>query len=184
MPELGFYFVDSDTSDVVQSCFEDGAFLIPDLNYDESKYVEIRDMSDFKNIRETRRSKLFHIVSSVYFECPLEMRPVMKEGVQKYFIAQKNGGPTIVLYCPSVFSKGGIEFIPPGSISYHSNYWNTQRREMASVPESLKAYYKKLTKAMKERSTIAQSDHRTFLVGQGATACLAEGAKLGGVFSK
>ena len=183
MPELGFYFDESDISDVVQRCFDEGAFLVPDRNYSEPKHDEIRSLVEFRKYRENGGPNLFFIVSYKYFECPFEMRPVMKEGAQKYFISQKNGGPTIDLFCPRVFIKDGTEFIPAGLISHHSTYWNTKHQRMARPPESLKDLYKKLTKAIKERSTIAKSQHRAFLVGQGATSHLAAGSKLGGVFA-
>jgi hypothetical protein len=32
MPELGFYFTESDIADVVQHCIDSGEFLIPDFS--------------------------------------------------------------------------------------------------------------------------------------------------------
>ncbi len=183
MPELGFYFDESDISDVVQRCFDEGAFLVSDRNYNEPRHDEINNLSEFKSYREAGGPNLFFIISYAYFDCPLEMRPMVKDGLQKYFISQKNGGPTIDLYCPRTFSKDGAEFIPACSISHHSTYWNTKRQRMARPPESLKALYKKLTKAIKERSIVTKSKHRAFLVGQGALTHLAAGSKLGGVFA-
>jgi len=183
MPELGFYFDESDISDLVRRCFDEGAFLVPDRNYNEPKHSEIRSLLEFQSCREAGGSNLFFIVSYEYFECPLEMRLMVKGNVQKHFISQKNGGPTIDIFCPRVFAKDETEYIPAGSISHHSTYWNTKDHRMTRPPEPLKALYKKLTKAIKERSTVAKSKHRAFLVGPGAAAHLAAGSKLGGVFA-
>lgn len=183
MPELGFYFDESDVVDLVKRCFDEEMFLIQDRNYNEPKYEEIRSLLEFQKCREEGGPNLFFIISYRYFECPLEMHPVMKDGVQKYFLSQKNGGPTIDMFCPRIFTKNGIEFIPAGSIGHHSSYWNTKHQRMARPPEALRAVYRKLTKAIKERSTVVKSKHRAFLVGQGAIAHLAKGSKLGGVFA-
>jgi len=81
MPELGFNFYEVDISDVVERGFDEGAFLVPDRNYTEPKHEEIRSVSEFQSCRELGGPNLFFIVSHNYFECPVEMRPVMKDGV-------------------------------------------------------------------------------------------------------
>lgn len=183
MPELGFYFDESDIDDVVQHCVREGAFLVPDRNYDRCAHDEIRDLMEFQHCRGAGGPNLFYIVSSKYFACPLEMREVLKGGARKYFISQRNGGPTVDLFCPRVFTKNGIEFIPPGAISHHPTYWDRDAQRMVRPPESLRRFYQDLAWFIKQRSTVVRSKHRLFFVGQGATARLASGSQLGGVFA-
>lgn len=183
MPELGFYFDDSDLNDFAKRCLTEGAYFVPDHIYTDEKFDKITTFSKFRECR-INGTNLFFILHNSYEDCPFELRPIVKNEVTGFYILQKNGGPTIDLFCPSSFDKNGTDVIAPGFVAFHSSYWNTTTREEVRAPESIKLWYRMLTKTIKERSMKIRARHRIFMVGQGATARLAEGWQLGGVFAQ
>ncbi len=151
MTEIKLLLRDSDVFTIVSSVLSSGAFLVPDLNYEKKAYEEITTISDFK--KYFRATKLFFILHDSWKPELLTMEEFPDvELSKKYFIRQKSGGPSIILYCCGEYDKDGTRYIGNGFIGYHRKYWSTTQRANIAAPESLRDFYKLMISSFKKNA--------------------------------
>jgi len=100
MPQLDFLLSANEERRLVSAAFEQCLRLVPDADYDTPRYVTAGNLIRYCAYRA--RTQLFFILADDYVRSPLEFRCFSagpKPG--RYFIMQRNGGPTIDLRAPS-----------------------------------------------------------------------------------
>lgn len=180
MPQVDFYFSDRDIIDFAVQVFDAGAWLVPDLRFEEQSYCIIRDTDTF--VRTRKATRLFFILHDSYFACPLEMRPLARTGQSPhYYIMQRNGGPTIDFFSPGIVNNKENRSIGQGFLAHHPSYYNTRTRTNLKTPPTLLAVYKDLCSGIKSSTSPLRAGKRTFLLGKEAHGLRSQGVPLVGL---
>ncbi len=97
-------------------------------------------MEGFK--KYCKEGPLLFLLNQKYSFYSLELGSFKKEGVEKYYVKQRYGGPTIDFFTP-IFGERENNTIGPGFLSIHPSYYH---KKIEFVPnEDLKSYYRLLT---------------------------------------
>lgn len=150
MPQADFYLCERDLLDVAALLFGGGGSLVPDLDYKTPDLRTIRDVEDLRRVYRELNPQLFFGISPKWQRAPLTIRGIEKDDRTVFFILQKNGGPSIDIFCPQPFIANGRLAVAHGFIGYHRCYWNPISGQMEPTPEALKDVYHAL------RSQLAQ----------------------------
>ncbi len=120
---------DADERALVKAALSLGVRIVPSKDYETSQPVIVSSVEAFEP--ERAETNLFFLVSDSWLRCPIEVRQYAtgpKSG--KYFLMQRNGGPSIDLFCPRLEQMtGGPASIAAGMLGYYSTFWNTATRE-------------------------------------------------------
>ena len=90
----------------------------------------------------------------------------------------KNGGPVIEFYHHFDRKINNKQHIGAASLSYYSNYWNTNTLKNENTPENLKVLFKELVKHLKKKSKKLKLTTRTYWVCKHALGEVQKGASL------
>lgn len=120
MPELGFVLSASEETNVLKLVFDQGGWLVPDLNYTIPQYVTIGSYETYLDYR--KQTRLFFILHPSYLKSPLDLHSIEKDGRTVYFIMQRNGGPTIDFLSCVEYKEKGKAYISTGSLSHYPTY--------------------------------------------------------------
>ncbi len=176
MAELGFYLTYQDKLNFFNYLLSKKFTLIPDLNYNTKSYHEIDNIKGVKPY--LRLHSIIFIKHIDYFISPLEMRKIMKDSKEKYYISQRNGGPTIDFYSTSEITKNDMKSIGPGSLSYYSTFWNTKTMQNEKAPSILKTFYHDMSKFIKSISYNLKLVNRNYWISKNVIEKIKDGYML------
>jgi hypothetical protein len=141
MPQSDYYLCEADVVEIAETFFDQGATIIPDLDYLTPEPLIISTSEKLREILHGSNLSLLFVVSPQWQRSPLQFGSITKGGRQIFYICQKEGGPTLDMFYPRPREVNGDLAIPAGFISYHSRFWNPLTREMERAPGTLiKAY--------------------------------------------
>jgi len=171
MPETGFVLAEPDELLLAKAILDMGAVLVPDLDYPTDEHARIGDIHSFVAHRSLTR--LFFVLHPSFQEASLEMREILKDGKQVWYVEQRNGGPAINLLLCVVFSEDQQERISEGSVHHNPIYWCLASNRPA--PISLKQFYAGIVKILKSEAQRQKIGKRNYWVGQATSIALASG---------
>ena len=157
MPELEFFFVDSEMDSFLEYIWECGFDLIPNLHFSRPKPVKCKTRAQVCKYEEVATS-LFFLLREDFTKLPLEMVRLdggCDEG--KYFIMQREGGPAIHLFWSGVQEYEGVRFVRGGDISHYASYWNPQTDQFEKAPQAQRDAYRELTQYIKAHSVESEN---------------------------
>lgn len=99
-------------------------------------------------------------------------------GETKYYIVQRNGGPTIDLFQTGLVEVEGKPALGSGSISYYPTFWNTLTEENQKPPKALAKFYRHIVSRIKANSTKLVRGERVYCIGPGAQKLVEQGLEL------
>ena len=159
------------------------SILIPDIDFNDPVYIEITDLSGFENCKSLTR--LFYIVFSDYLMTPLEMKQIQKNGQLKYYISQRNGGPTIDYLRSAIYEKNDTVYVSSGMLGYHQTFWDHTKRMNVKRPNSLVTHFNQMKSYIRKHSVMKFSNERKFFIGNELHFSLSQDMyRLGGVFEE
>jgi hypothetical protein len=174
MPQADILFRRADYENVVQFAFELGAWLVPS-HLRTAGVVRIGKIDEYWN-RVNDGEKLFHIQHQTFEVCPLEVRRVRSnEGEDRFYVMQRNGGPTVDLLGPYEFEELGRNRVGGGFISYYPSFWNTETQSNESAPVEQKRFYSALLRYLKSNAIKSPAGRRTYWVGRSVAAGFRDG---------
>lgn len=167
MPELEIIIDNKDEDLLINYILQDGNILVPSLFYNKPEHFNIENFESFK--MHQNNTRLFFIINYNWLKEPLCLKKVHNkiEG-EKYYLMQKNGGPTIDYARNIEFNKNGKRYLSVGFIGYHKYYWSTISKKNEKVSYELLNTYKKIIKFYKTISTKTCIYKRMFWVGSNA----------------
>jgi len=177
MAELILYPTESDELPIISLALQSGCKLVPDLDYPRPQYECLTNLDDYKNYRS--RTRVFLLVSDVFFRHPLEMRQIEKQDLIVYYIFDRTGGPTIFFNSGGVIEEAGVKSVRPGSIGHHPTYWTEDHRVMKPAAELVETY-KVLQKLIRRSFLHSKPGNVSFWIGPDAVEDVKNGAKLVG----
>jgi hypothetical protein len=173
MPETGFVLADADERILVQHILNSGAVLVPDLHYPTDQPIEISDIESFALHRA--RTRLFFVIHPSFFEVPLEMRQILKDGQQVWYVGQRSGGPAITLLLCVVFHERDRLRISEGSIHHYPTYWHPNQFVNRPAPEPLRQFYAATVKVLKSTAHKHKIGKRNYWIGRQTGDALNDG---------
>ena len=181
MPELDFFFVDSEMDSFLEYIWARGFDLIPNRHFDKPRPVKHQSRAQVYKYLEIPKC-LFHLAREDFTKLPLEMVRLdggADEG--KYFIMQREGGPTIHLMWSGVQEFEGIRFVSFGDISYYGTFWNPQTEQFEKAPKAQRDAYRELTQYIKAHSVESENppNYRPVRIGKEAARQWADGLQIG-----
>lgn len=179
MPELTLYFAEKDEIEFMEFVLQQGAWLVPNLDYERAECALIQSEETFQAYK--RRCRLFHILRDSYYCSPLEFRSVEKRRRMIYYVSQRNGGPTIDYVRSVGFREQGRRFISTGFLAHYPTYWDTLKHSMEKAPEPLRDFYTLLATWIKKNSVRIKPVSTTYWVGRHAVEAVRRGVKLDGI---
>jgi hypothetical protein len=153
--------------------------LVPDMRYSAPVYSEIADIPTLRKVRPEAR--LFFVLHKSYLVTPLEMRCFSGEGTAMWYIVQRNGGPSIDIFCPGQVETASSKIIGQGYMGYHPTFWNPSTARNEQPPPALKQMYALLQRHIKQHATRVTLAKRTFWIGQDAVRLSRLGWRLHGL---
>lgn len=148
MPQLDFYLCEKERVEVLDFAFKNGFRIIPSCDFLEKKYKVIDDINFYTEFG--RETPLLFLVNSKFSEYPLEFDSFKSDdGITKYYLKQRRGGPTIDFFSPVI---GEIEekVVGPGFIGIYPFYYHGEKkfvpkRQLAEQYSTLVSYIKSIT---------------------------------------
>ena len=122
MAQVEFYMNTQDKIDFVNYVISVGFSLVPSIHYPQKKYHVINKTEDY--LPYSKQHMTFSLIHKTYNSCPLELRPIEKNGKKLFYIMPKNGGPVIEFYHHFDRKINNKQHIGAASLSYYSNYCN------------------------------------------------------------
>jgi hypothetical protein len=165
--QCDFFMADADEDRLVRWVFSREAVLVPDLDYSTPHYQELRNADTFIDLRS--RTNLFFVLHSSFYRRPLELRRYSvgpKAG--GYYLMQRNGGPALSLFFPTIYTKEEARYLPAGMVSYFPTFWDPEREENEKTPQELVCFYRSLIAAIKEDAVRRKVGSRTYWIGEHA----------------
>jgi hypothetical protein len=179
MAQLDIFLSEVDLESLLALALSRGAVLVPDTRYATDKYDEIADLAPMRRFRPA--VKLFFILHQSYLVTPLEMRQTRSEENSAWYIMQRNGGPTIDIFCPGQKESGDRRIIGQGYVGYYPTFWNPRTGRNETASPALKAYYALLTKHIRTHAARVALPKRTFWIGLDALRLARLGWSLPGI---
>ena len=178
MSELLFYQTERDELETIDSCFEDGCSIVPDVDYEEPRAVLLKSLSEYNSWRGITRH--FFILHERFQQYPLCIRPIEKHGKTVYYVSPTQGGPFLEMLGGGIItdSKDSGQRIIPGFLSCPPRYWNADVTVSIKSPPELADTYKRLCRIVRRSGTRIRPDNSIYWVGPDAKAQLMNGAKL------
>jgi len=183
MPQVDTFMAEKDIETLVSYIFENDCFIVADRDYEKPMPELIYSIEDFLKTRCSKQSTLYFILSDSWQKTPLIMKPFIKDGIKRFFIQQKSGGPTIDLFAPYEFESGKGKLLPHGFLGFHNRFWNNSTEQNESAPEELKLFYRKIKKYITNQASVVSTKNREFFIAHWAQARLEKGIKLGAPFN-
>jgi hypothetical protein len=178
MPELSIIFCQRDEEELIRFILSQGAWLVPETDYNEPYYKPICDINAYLGYRNNGE-RMFFVISDLYKICPLEMRNTKNPlGKEIFYIIPRNGGPTIDFFNTGAYIENGNMFIATGPIGFYTTYWNTTLQKNEKPPEAMKEFYKAIVSHIKKNSVKEKHGNRIYWIGKNAKQLLNAGAKL------
>lgn len=162
MAQLDFFFSIEDRELFIEYCFNKKCFIIPHLPYKSSEYITLISLIQYKKCEP---HTIFSIGDNTFFNYPLKLDFNIIDNEKKYFIIQREGGPTIDFFSP-VFGQLENNIIGPGYIGIYPYYYNEAEKIYPSV--TLKAHYNDFTKFIKSHAKPFKIGKRKYWVGLNA----------------
>jgi hypothetical protein len=118
MPQTDVLFSRTEHEELVGFVFAQGAWLVPS-RLATPRVTQIIDIASYRT-HVDRAEKLFHIQHKSFERAPLEVRHTHSpEGGDIFYVAQREGGPTLDLPGPYDFEEGGMARVAGGFISHY-----------------------------------------------------------------
>ena len=165
MAELDFYFNKQEKRELINFLLENNCKFVPDnsegglMRYDSPNYKELSSMEEIEPFLE--HNVMFFIIHNDYLIAPFEMEDFQKDGINKYYISQKYGGPSIDMCLYETAEKK--QNVPTGFVSIYP--YNIINGENIKASESLKSFYGKVVKYIKKRSKLFRFTKRSVWIG-------------------
>lgn len=182
MPQTDTFLSESDLESIVGFLLDRGCWLIPDLLFEQSPPGEIRTLAEFRLIRTNQRAKLFFVLNRRWQKGPLEMKSISKGGVEKFYVQQRSGGPTLDVFAPPLLTRSDGNILPHGFVGYNRTFWNALENENQVPSSGLHEFYKSVINLLRMESEIRSLTSRKYLLAKGARRLVNEGVKLGAPF--
>ena len=179
MAELDVYLSDSEEVDFISHVFSLGLWLVPDRNYQTPEAERLATVSEYLRSRADVRQ--FFLLSDGYFNCPLSMGPIEKDGQTVYYVFPRDGGPAIDFLRCGAFEQDGTRWLRPGSLHYYPWYVNTTTQQNEAPPKELVGTYRKLSSWIRANATRIKPGVRAYWVGLGAQELVRQGYGLVGL---
>jgi hypothetical protein len=181
MPEVGFFLARDDEIRLVRRMLDLGCTMAVDRQYPTPEYKTLKSLVEYLELRQ-KGERLFFLLSSAYGRSPLAMDRI-DEGPNegKYFIKQRDGGPTIDFFCPLPFEKDGTTYIPSGMLGYYPTFWNTLTNRNEKTPAELKRLFSALSRELRDGAVRIDTGKRRYWVTPGVVHLRATGVKLAGI---
>jgi hypothetical protein len=157
-------FGDKDIQHLFKYLLEQGAKFVPDIRYTSPRYQELDTLKAIMASRQM--SKFLFVVHHCYTRYPLEMRRFKNH--TDYYIVQRNGGPSLDLFCPGLISQTGKSILGQGFIGCYPTFWNPVSEHNEKSPSELLAFYHDAVRWIKRVSIRKTTKKRIFYVGQEA----------------
>jgi hypothetical protein len=163
MAQTNLFLCDEDLEQISNELFLEGCEIVPDLEYRQSKYLQLASWPELKQIVIARQNILLFVVSSRWERSPLEMREALREGSPFYFISQKNGGPTIDVFASRSKGSSG-QMVGQGFIAYHPQFWNPRSQKMEKPSKQLVSCYSNIVKRLRVSGKTIRLGTKNFLI--------------------
>lgn len=170
MAQLDFFLCKDEKLELIEFCLENGCSLVPDFKYGTNIYTTLTSAAEYLDYYN--KSLLFFIIHEDYTLYPLQMRAFEKDGMKKYFIDQRYGGPTIDFYSPSL-AEIEDNRIGPGFVGIYPFYYHNDEKFIP--PPAIKDVYKLISSFIKKRCTRVKLQKRYYWVGNRTIELLRDG---------
>lgn len=164
MVQTNVYLCNKDLKELVNELIVSGCRIVPDLKYDQPKYLKLESWSEVRQIVRAKPNNLLFVVSDWWERAPLEMRVAAHKGRSFYFISQKNGGPTIDIFVSQPTMANGQALIGQGFIAYYPRFWNPLTKRMELPPTEMVSCYKGIVKCLRENGRSIKLGSKTFVL--------------------
>lgn len=183
MPQLTVFMSESDLELIVSELLSAECKFVPDDLQEHPVVIQIDSLASFREWRAKRHTTLFFVVSADWTVSPFEWGSIEKCGVERFFIRQKTGGPTLDILAPFLISSPNeMAILPHGFVAYHSYYRNTTTNQCARPAAPLVTMYKRLVRMLKNGADQLRGKNRRYTVARGAKELLRTGCMLGPPF--
>jgi hypothetical protein len=179
MPDVTMYMTDDDEARFIRFILEEGAWLVPDLDYSEPRVVKITALESYELYRQKLVRKFF-IQKDEFNQSPLELRSISKNNKMVHYISQRQGGPYIDFSGGGIFEAEGFRYVRPGECGYYPTYWDTLLRKNQVAPKALRIFYSVLKKfLLQEAKRLLNTKTRPWVLSF-AIVAMQNGARLVG----
>ncbi len=183
MAQINFFFADSEMHRLVEYLVGERYGLVPNLKYAQRKYETYCDAEKSVRCRREQKPLLWFLIRDDYSRfLPLPMDR-LQGGVNdgKYWILQKEDGPTIDLSWSGEYRSENKLIIIPGSLSHHASFWNTYAQVELRTSDELRSAYAELVKWIKSNSIRSEQPKGELgaWIGPEAAKAWKRGAQLG-----
>lgn len=178
MPETSAFMAESDEERLVGLILNAGCRMVSGLPRDTPHATEITSMERFREDRAATR--LFFVVSSAWQVSPLVLDHVEHGGSRRFFVSQRQGGPTIdLLLSVRKQRDDGCRFVSEGLVAYFPSFWNPTTATNERPAIALKSMYRRLVRELRRGATEVVSGTRCTIVAEGARSLIETGYILG-----
>jgi len=176
MAESNLFMAENDELDLVDIVLSNGCALVPSIHWETDEYEEIRSVDRFLSLRKA--TNLYFITSPGYQESALVMRPLTDNPGSKYYIVQREGGPSIDWLCLLPYTEGNVTILGASMLAYYDNYWSVKQSRMVTVPQKLKALFRHLISELRSHGEIRKAKAKSYIVCKHAMAEISQGTRL------
>ena len=162
MAQLDFFLSIKDREHFIEYCFDNKRHMIPHLSYSSPSYITLKNLTEYNRCEP---HTLFSIVEEKFFNYPLKLDFNIIDNKKKYFIVQREGGPTIDFFSP-VFGQIENKVIGPGYIGVYPYYY--KNNEKIYPDTNFKECYNDCLKFIKQNSKPFKIGKRKYWIGLNA----------------
>jgi hypothetical protein len=179
MPDITLYLTEDDEMRFVRFVLQEGAWLVPDSDYEEPSAIRIHSLREYA-LHRRKLIRKFFIQKEEFVRSSFEFRKIIKNGRPIFYIGQRKGGPNIDFSAGGIFEKEGFKYIRPGECGYYPTYWNTLLSKNQAVPAELRAFYSQVKRFLLQDSSRLLMTKAKIWVLPFARLAMQNGAKLVG----
>jgi hypothetical protein len=167
MPHFDFYISDEERYKLIDFILSKEADLIVDKLYENKQYKTITSKNDFiENINQ--ENVRYFLTHNSYFSENLDFLEIDFDGIKKYKISQRVGGPYIDIVFYLGYSVDAIVKCKPSVIDYYTKFQSKSNFEEFKVPNELKNFYKEIIDFIKKMCERYKINNKTYYVGKEA----------------
>lgn len=165
MPEINILFSRTEDEGIVRHVLSLGGWLVPS-SLDSLRLLRINDIAGYRK-RFDQQERLFHIQHKSFDLAPLEVRHALThDGRNIWYVAQRNGGPTVDLLGPYDFDDGGRHRIAGGFLGHYPTFWNPNVRANQAATTTQKEFYGALLRHIRANALKTRAGKRTCWIGR------------------
>lgn len=148
MAQIDFCMNNEDIRFFLEYLFSKGGFVIVDKNYESPSYLIVNNID--KVVALINDGFLFFIGHPTFFKEEIPMNKQSTKGF--YYLRQRYGGEVINLMYTAELKEGSKSMLGYSNLSYYSSSYSKDGTHLISASKELKAFYKDLTKFIKNNS--------------------------------